>query len=113
MVRRGCTEADLTEIGVLAFEGQIRVNLANRLRVLDWHRTHPDLAATKVEAPLVLVGHAPERHDRVEPSARGRSRQPVAARVGGERVDPAADHRDVPDRPALRAPPAPRRAPST
>ena len=52
----GMHEADLTEIGTLAFEGQIRMNLANRLRVLDWHRTHPELAATRVEAPLVLVG---------------------------------------------------------
>ncbi len=52
----GMREADLSEIGLLAFEGQIRVNLANRLRVLEWHRTHPDLEATKVEAPLVLVG---------------------------------------------------------
>lgn len=52
----GIQEADLTEIGMLAFEGQIRMNLANRLRVLDWHRTHPELASTKVEAPLILVG---------------------------------------------------------
>jgi hypothetical protein len=52
----GMHEADLTEIGMLAFEGQIRMNLTNRLRVLDWHRTHPELAATKVEAPLILVG---------------------------------------------------------
>ncbi|HEY3672583.1 MAG TPA: sulfotransferase, partial [Acidimicrobiia bacterium] len=52
----GMQEADLTEIGLLAFEGQIRMNLANRLRVLEWHRTHPELATTTVEAPLVLVG---------------------------------------------------------
>jgi hypothetical protein len=52
----GFHEGDLTEIGVLAFEGQIRMNLANRLRVLDWHRAHPELASTRVEAPIVLVG---------------------------------------------------------
>ncbi len=52
----GFEEADLDEIGRLAFEGQIRMNLTNRLRVHDWHRAHPDLAATKVEAPIVLVG---------------------------------------------------------
>jgi hypothetical protein len=49
-------EADLNEIGMLAFEGQVRGNLANRLRVLEWHRTHPGLAATPVAAPLILVG---------------------------------------------------------
>lgn len=54
--RSGFEEADLNEIGKLAFEGQIRVNLANRLRVHDWHRTHPELAATTVAAPIVLVG---------------------------------------------------------
>jgi hypothetical protein len=54
--RSGFEEADLNEIGRLAFEGQIRMNLANRLRVHDWHRTHPELAATTVEAPIVLVG---------------------------------------------------------
>jgi hypothetical protein len=52
----GFHEGDLTEIGELAFEGQIRMNLANRLQVLEWHKTHPELATTKVGAPLILVG---------------------------------------------------------
>ena len=52
----GLKEADLNDIGVMVFEGQIRANLTNRLRVVEWHRTHPELAATKVEAPIVLVG---------------------------------------------------------
>jgi hypothetical protein len=49
-------EADLNEIGMLAVEAQVRGNLANRLRVHEWHRTHPELAASPVEAPLILVG---------------------------------------------------------
>ena len=49
-------EADLNEIGLLAVEAQVRGNLANRLRVHEWHRTHPDLSAAPVEAPLILVG---------------------------------------------------------
>jgi len=49
-------EADLNEIGMLAVDAQVRGNLANRLRVHEWHRTHPELAATRVEAPLILVG---------------------------------------------------------
>ena len=52
----GRREAELTEVGVLVLEGHIRASLANRLRVVEWHRTHPDLAATSVDAPLVLVG---------------------------------------------------------
>ena len=52
----GTTEADLNEIGLLALEGQVRMYLANRLRVYEWHRTHPALADSPVVAPLVLVG---------------------------------------------------------
>jgi len=52
----GTKEADLNEIGMLALDGQVRGNLANRLRVHEWHRTHPELAATSVAAPLILVG---------------------------------------------------------
>ncbi len=50
------TEADLNEIGMLAVDAQVRGNLANRLRVTEWHRTHPELAGAPVEAPLILVG---------------------------------------------------------
>ena len=46
--------------------------------------------------------HAPQRHHRVEPPARGRSRQPLAARLGGQRVGAAAEPLDLPRRPALR-----------
>ncbi len=52
----GTTEADLNEIGMLAIEGQVRANLANRLRVHEWHRSHPALAGTEIAAPIVLVG---------------------------------------------------------
>ena len=104
----GTKEADLNEIGMMALEAQVRMYLANRLRVREWHRTHPGLATTPVAAPLILVGHAPHRHHRVEPPARGRSRQPLAARLGGERVGAAAEPLDLPRRPALRR--RPRRA---
>ena len=52
----GFHEGDLTEIGVLAFEGQIRMNLANRLRVVDWRRRHPSAAGELIAAPLVVIG---------------------------------------------------------
>lgn len=40
--------------GILAGEA---VNyLANRLRVDDWHQTHPDLADAPIEQPLVILG---------------------------------------------------------
>ena len=54
----GTKEADLNEIGMMALEAQVRMYLANRLRVREWHRTHPGLATAPVAAPLILVGHA-------------------------------------------------------
>ena len=49
-------EADLSELGVLALEAQITANLANRLRVTAWHQEHPELAAERIERPLLVLG---------------------------------------------------------
>lgn len=49
-------QADLSPIGHAAFEGQVKGNLANRLRVTDWHRTHPEVADEVVAAPIVITG---------------------------------------------------------
>ena len=50
------TEGQLTEIGIAAAEGMALGNLVNRLNVVEWHRTHPDLASTQVESPIFLIG---------------------------------------------------------
>ena len=50
------SEAQLTPMGMASVEGQIRGALANRLRVVAWHREHPEVAATPVEAPIIVVG---------------------------------------------------------
>ena len=52
----GTKEADLNDIGLMALEGQVRMYLANRLRVREWHRIHPSLITAPVTAPLILVG---------------------------------------------------------
>lgn len=49
-------EAELNELGAMALRQNIIGGLVNRLRVTDWHRTHPDIAAVPVDAPLVVVG---------------------------------------------------------
>jgi hypothetical protein len=49
-------EAELTELGALALEAQITANLANRLRVTEWHREHPELVRERIERPLVVLG---------------------------------------------------------
>jgi hypothetical protein len=49
-------EAQLTELGTLALEAQLVGNLRNRLRVVDWRRGHPEVAAEAVTAPLFVIG---------------------------------------------------------
>jgi hypothetical protein len=48
--------ADLNPVGEAAFEGQVKGHLANRLRVTDWHRTHPEVGDEVVRAPIVITG---------------------------------------------------------
>lgn len=48
-------EARLTEIGELAFTGQITQSLVNRLRVVDWRRRHPD-ALAPIRNPVFVLG---------------------------------------------------------
>lgn len=50
------SEADLSELGVMAVHGALVGALANRLKVVDHHRQHPELADSAVEAPVVVVG---------------------------------------------------------
>jgi len=50
------TEGQLTEIGQAAVEGMALGNLVNRLNVVDWHRTHPELADAKIDSPIFLIG---------------------------------------------------------
>ncbi|HEX4492405.1 MAG TPA: sulfotransferase [Acidimicrobiia bacterium] len=49
-------EADLNEIGIAAVHGNVAGNLANRLRVVDYAKRHPDIVQERVDAPLVVIG---------------------------------------------------------
>ncbi|WCO67002.1 sulfotransferase [Iamia majanohamensis] len=49
-------EARLSELGEAALASTLVTALANRLRVVAWHRDHPEVAEEHVEAPLVVVG---------------------------------------------------------
>ncbi len=48
--------ADLNEVGVQAVEGQVVVDLSNRLLIEDWRTSHPTVAEEKIERPIVIVG---------------------------------------------------------
>ena len=49
-------EAQLNDIGTLAVPSVIVAALANRLRVLDWVRNHPDVTSERIDAPVVVIG---------------------------------------------------------
>lgn len=52
----GATEGRLSPIGEAALEGMAVGALCTRLRVVDWHATHPELRATSVDRPIFLLG---------------------------------------------------------
>lgn len=49
-------EAQLNELGTAALPASLTSALVNRLKVVDWSRTHPEVAAERIEAPLVVIG---------------------------------------------------------
>jgi hypothetical protein len=49
-------EAQLNELGANAVPGNIVSSLANRLKVVDYARRHPDVADEQIVAPIVVVG---------------------------------------------------------
>jgi hypothetical protein len=49
-------EAQLNDLGQVALPGMLVGSLSNRLRVLDWQASHPDVADEVIDAPVVVVG---------------------------------------------------------
>jgi hypothetical protein len=49
-------EARLNELGELAVRDTVVNSLANRLRVFDWIRNHPEVVRERIEAPVVVIG---------------------------------------------------------
>lgn len=49
-------EAQLSDVGAVAVPAQITGALANRLRIVDYATTHPDVADERIERPLIVVG---------------------------------------------------------
>jgi len=49
-------EADLNELGVALVGGELSGYLADRMRVLEWRRTHPEIIGIDVVPPIVIVG---------------------------------------------------------
>jgi hypothetical protein len=49
-------EARLNELGELAVRDTMVNALANRLRVFDWIRRHPEVARERIDEPIVVIG---------------------------------------------------------
>ena len=49
-------EAHLNTFGRIALKGMIVSALANRLRLLDWAKRHPEVRDEKIERPWVIIG---------------------------------------------------------
>jgi hypothetical protein len=50
------SEGQLNEFGAMAIPGAIIGALANRLKIVDWVKNHPEVAEERIEAPFVTVG---------------------------------------------------------
>jgi hypothetical protein len=50
------SEAQLNDLGAVAIRSNIVGSLVNRLRIVDWAKTHPDVADEQIVAPLVVIG---------------------------------------------------------
>jgi Sulfotransferase family len=50
------SEAQLNQIGSAVVPGAIIAALANRLKVVDWVKRHPNVSEESIEAPLVVIG---------------------------------------------------------
>lgn len=50
------SDAELHEMGEIVAATQIGNALRTRLRIIDWHRAHPDIAERPIAAPIVILG---------------------------------------------------------
>jgi hypothetical protein len=49
-------EAELSLLGRLMVQGYTTGNLANRLRLVEWRKQHPEIEQEEIVAPLFIVG---------------------------------------------------------
>jgi hypothetical protein len=50
------SEAELNPFGTAAIPGAIVSALANRLKIVDWVKRHPEVSDERIEAPFVVIG---------------------------------------------------------
>ena len=50
------SEAELTLLGRLMVQGYVTDNLVNRLKLVDWRKTHAEVEKEAIVAPLFIIG---------------------------------------------------------
>ena len=48
--------AHLNDVGIAMVEADVTATLASRLQILEWRRTHPDVATGAITRPIVICG---------------------------------------------------------
>lgn len=56
LVESASREAMLNDLGKATLDAQVRGSLRNRLRVIHWHKQHPEAASHPVHEPVFVVG---------------------------------------------------------
>ncbi len=84
-------DAQLNELGRTALPGMLVGSLSNRLKVVDWIASHPEVGDGAHRATDRGDRHVPRRDHAAQPPVRPGSAQPRPAHVGGGRQRAAAD----------------------
>ncbi len=94
-------EAQLNEIGAAVVPRSIVSALANRLRVVDWTKRHPEVGDEKIEAPWIVIGifragttflsYLLEKDERSRPLLRWEASDSAPPSQGDHRNDPRVE----------------------
>ena len=49
-------ESELNEVGTMAVAASVTASLANRLKVVDWAKNHPEATSAGIDRPLIVIG---------------------------------------------------------
>jgi hypothetical protein len=94
-------DAQLNEIGASVVPGAIVSALANRLRVIDWAKRHPEVVDERIEAPWIVIGifragttflsYLLEKDARSRPLLRWEANNSAPPSTGDHRNDPRVE----------------------
>lgn len=94
-------EAKLNEIGAAVMPRSIVSALANRLRIVDWTKQHPEVGGEKIEAPWIVIGifragttflsYLLEKDERSRPLLRWEASHSAPPSYGDHRNDPRVE----------------------